>query len=158
VMEYVDGVDLGRLLAARSRLPIGFTVDVLTQVCRGIEHAHQQQLVHRDLSPSNVLVARDSAVKITDFGVAKLLADARAQTQSAVGGKLQYMSPEHATGGRIDARSDLFSVGVVLYEMLTGARPFGADGTSLALLAGAAIAPPSSVAAEVPAVFDAICA
>jgi eukaryotic-like serine/threonine-protein kinase len=125
-MELVDGPDLGRL-AERARLA-GRPLDVAQvawiagEVLRALDHAHRQGIVHRDVSPQNVLVSRAGAIKLSDFGIAKVISTAHSGT---VRGKVAYLSPEQAAGLPIDARTDLFSLGVVLYELLAGTRPFG---------------------------------
>jgi serine/threonine-protein kinase len=110
------------------------------EVLRALEHAHGQGVVHRDVSPHNVLVARTGAVKLSDFGIAKLESS---ECSGTVKGKIAYLSPEQAAGQPVDRRSDLFSLGVVLYELLTGARPFrgGTDAEVMASVIGGRMAP-----------------
>ncbi len=141
-LELVDGVDLRALLRAMRALgqpmPIDLVVLILTDVCSALAHAHAARpaVVHRDVSPSNVLLSREGAVKLADFGIAKQTSGERA-TASGIKGKVPYMSPEQALGGAVDARSDLFSLGVLSFELLAGRRPF--DGpTELATLANLA--------------------
>jgi serine/threonine-protein kinase len=139
-MDAVDGLDLRSLLTklrARSAwIPAPAAIDVCRQLLEGLHYAHQRRdgtgrplgIVHRDLNPGNVLISRDGAVKITDFGLARVR-DKLARTEAGVTrGTAWYMSPEQATGKPVDARSDLFSMGILLYLMLGGAPPFhGAD-------------------------------
>ncbi|HLU67946.1 MAG TPA: serine/threonine-protein kinase, partial [Kofleriaceae bacterium] len=132
VMEYVDGIDLGALyesLEKRSRrLPIDVALHVAAEVCEALDHAHRARgadgeplgLVHRDVSPSNVLLSRSGEVKLTDFGIAKRTEEATGH--GGVRGKFAYISPEQAHNIHVDARSDVYSVGVVLYELITGRR------------------------------------
>ncbi|MFH0900230.1 MAG: serine/threonine-protein kinase [Pseudomonadota bacterium] len=139
-MELVDGADLRRLATAcqscYQRFPLALAAYVVGEVLRALAYAHNafssdgQRLcvLHRDVSPHNVLVARTGAVKLADFGIAKATSSAAATHSSRVLGKVAYMSPEQAAGRMIDCRSDLFSVGVVLYELLAGARPL--DGST----------------------------
>jgi len=129
-MELVDGTDVAGLMQKRGRLPIEATLFLCSEAARGLGHAHEQKgqdgrplgLVHRDVSPQNILVSRAGDVKITDFGIAKALGKAHRTASGVVLGKLHYMSPEQLTGGPVDARADLFSLGVILWELLTG-RP-----------------------------------
>jgi eukaryotic-like serine/threonine-protein kinase len=142
-MEYVNGLDLATLLArcrrAQMQIPVEMAVYVAAEVAKGLDHAHRRRdeqnqplnIVHLDVSPQNVLVSLEGEVKVTDFGIAKArgalepkgMEDTRNQRLQ---GKFGYMSPEHAAGEAVDARSDLFSLGTVLYEMLAGVNPFTA--------------------------------
>ncbi|MEE2789178.1 MAG: serine/threonine-protein kinase [Myxococcota bacterium] len=144
-MEFVDGVDFRRLLkrlAARlERLPIEVATHVVLEVLKGLEAAHSQtdregvplQIVHRDVTPSNVLVAYDGRVKLTDFGIAKDRFT-RSRTQAGfIKGKLKYMSPEQTRHEPLDARSDVFSVGCILYLATTGRLPFEGEGADVIL-------------------------
>ncbi len=130
VMELLEGEDLGQRLARASRLELSEVSDLVTQLAKGLELAHDAGIVHRDLKPSNVFLARvgnDEIVKILDFGVAKetrLDAPDTETTTGTVVGSPSYMSPEQARGGRIDKRSDLWSLAVVIFQALTGQRPF----------------------------------
>src|SRR3989338_5707931 len=136
VMEYVDGKTLGEIFKAfQSRpeaIPIDILVYVVMQVCQGLEYMHSRKdpqgkslgIVHRDISPQNVIVSHSSDVKIIDFGVAKAF-DRESYTESGVlKGKFAYMSPEQVDGSDLDNRSDIFSAGIILWEMLTGKRLF----------------------------------
>lgn len=131
VLELVDGPDLARLLAT-GLLPIPVSVFLACEVLRGLAYAHRQAphdsdtggVVHRDISPQNVLLSWEGAVKVSDFGIAKLHAASRASASSVVKGKPAYMSPEQANGRPLDGRADLFSVGVMLWEMMTGRHLF----------------------------------
>jgi len=123
IMEYIDGVTLSQILAAKAPLTIEESLDVAIQIADALEAAHAMDIVHRDIKPDNIMITRNGDVKVTDFGIAKL----SASTMTADGdimGTFAYMSPEQAKGGRVDARTDIFSLGVVLYQMLTGASPF----------------------------------
>ena len=135
-MEYVPGADLQDLLDAlpadKRRLPIPVACRIIAQVAEGLEHAHravngESQLlgiVHRDVSPSNVIISVDGVAKICDFGIAKSGAQATKTEVGSLKGKIHYMSPEQIRGDRVDGRSDLFALGVVLYEATVGVRPF----------------------------------
>ncbi len=139
-MEFVDGVDLRDVLAtcAESRfvLPLPIAVHILWQVSRGLGYAHDKKsnkgepldIVHRDISPANVFVSWEGAVKLGDFGIAKASQRLSRHTMTGVlQGKFPYMSPEQAEGGPLDQRSDVFSFGILAYELLSGKRPFGGD-------------------------------
>ena len=126
-MEFLPGVTLDVLLHAEQILKPGRAVDIVRQVCAGLEYAHSKGVVHRDIKPGNIMVSPTGAVKITDFGIART-ANVMTMTGQVLGTP-NYMSPEQVIGKTVDGRSDLFSVGVVLYEMVTGERPF--DGQSI---------------------------
>lgn len=127
-MEFVEGMDLKRFMDAYGPPPLEMAVLILRDVCRGLEHAHQRHIIHRDVKPANVMLTPDGTVKIMDFGLARQGEDSVGMTATgAVLGTPAYMSPEQATGLRVDERSDVFSVGVMGYEMLGGRRPFPGD-------------------------------
>jgi serine/threonine-protein kinase len=140
VMEYVDGFDLRtitkKLQAAQQIMPTRLACAVIKQVCLGLEFAHHRKgksgeplnIVHRDISPQNILMSRDGHVKITDFGIAKVRGKSTETAAGFLKGKFSYMSPEQATGATIDALTDIFALGAVLYELLTGVKCF--DGQS----------------------------
>jgi tRNA A-37 threonylcarbamoyl transferase component Bud32/DNA-binding CsgD family transcriptional regulator len=129
VMEYANGRTLADLLGEGRRLLPGRALEITEGVLRALAHSHRNGIVHRDIKPSNVMVTPRSAVKVMDFGIARSLGRSQATlTQTAqVIGTAQYMSPEQARGERVDARSDLYSAGCLLYELLTGRPPFRAD-------------------------------
>ena len=132
VMEYVQGESLAELLARRRLLPASEAVELALQVCAGLEHAHGQGLVHRDVKPANLLVRADGVVKIADFGIAHAVESTRLTQVGTVLGTAPYLSPEQAAGGPVTAKTDLYSLGAVLYEVLTGRLPY--ELTSLAEL------------------------
>ncbi|MFN2385805.1 MAG: serine/threonine-protein kinase, partial [Thermoanaerobaculia bacterium] len=135
VMEYVDGESLKALLAAHTRFTVPEALWIVRQIAEAVGHAHEKSVLHRDIKPGNVLVTREGAVKVTDFGVGKLLASVTSghSRKGLILGSPAYMSPEQIREEKLDPRSDLFSLGVVTYELMTGSRPFG--GESLASLA-----------------------
>ncbi|HEY0393344.1 MAG TPA: Stk1 family PASTA domain-containing Ser/Thr kinase [Candidatus Elarobacter sp.] len=129
VMELVDGATLGDIMRDERVLPEGVAVDYAIQIASGLAYAHRQGLLHRDVKPANILVTTDDVVKLSDFGIARAVSEhTLGVTQPGmVMGSVAYISPEQAQGHDIDERSDLYSVGVVLYQMLTGALPFSGD-------------------------------
>lgn len=137
VMEYVDGVDLKALIEWRrrlgKRLPLAVTLNIINEICKGLAYAHELVnpeterpvgIVHRDISPPNVLISRQGEVKVADFGLAKATSQLETTEPGVVKGKMSYLSPEAARGEEVDSRSDIFSVGILLYELLTGKRLF----------------------------------
>jgi serine/threonine-protein kinase len=126
-MELLPGADLETILASGQGLTLRQRLETALQVLRGLAYAHERGVVHRDIKPSNVRVLDDGSVKIMDFGIAKLQGTALTQSGILIG-TVHYMSPEQIQGRPLDGRSDLFSVGVILYELLAGARPFPGDG------------------------------
>ncbi|HWR15118.1 MAG TPA: protein kinase [Terriglobales bacterium] len=124
-MEIIEGRSLSTLLAERKSLSAQEVVEIGTQVCAGLQYAHLKKVIHRDIKPANIMLSAGGQVKITDFGIAK--AGASLTHSGEVVGTPNYMSPEQVKGRALDGRSDLFSTGVVLYEMLTGERPFTGD-------------------------------
>jgi tRNA A-37 threonylcarbamoyl transferase component Bud32 len=134
VMELVEGRTLQALLAARRRLPLDETQRLLAQVAAALDHAHANGVVHRDVKPANVMVEPSGHVKVMDFGIAKAEAGTNLTATGLIMGTPNYMSPEQARGAKVDARSDLFSLGCVLYECLTGVRPFEAESVTAILV------------------------
>jgi serine/threonine-protein kinase len=122
-MELLSGVDLEALLRSGEPLLLAEKLDVMAQACRGLHFAHERRIVHRDMKPSNIRVLEDGTAKIMDFGIAKLGASGVTKSGMMVG-TVHYMSPEQIRGKTLDGRSDVFSMGVILYQLLTGERPF----------------------------------
>src|SRR5580704_8941440 len=160
-MQYVEGEPVSRVLAAaktegRGLDPI-FVAWVLAEVCDGLHAAHELRdesgrplrVVHRDVSPHNVMISYDGNVKVVDFGVARFDTGGHATRTGEVKGKMAYMSPEQALGEELDRRSDLFSVGAMLFECLTGRRMWG-EGTDLELMRKIALEPPPHLDAALP--------
>ncbi|MBR0088887.1 MAG: Stk1 family PASTA domain-containing Ser/Thr kinase [Clostridia bacterium] len=127
VMEYVDGITLKQYIKTRGALPWQEACDFAIQIGQGINEAHSINIVHRDIKPQNILMTKDKILKVTDFGIAKAVAGETTVVGGNVLGSVHYISPEQARGGVTDARSDIYSLGIVLYEMLTGKVPFDGD-------------------------------
>jgi tRNA A-37 threonylcarbamoyl transferase component Bud32 len=130
VMELVEGETLQARLRARGRLDLAETIRLLGQVASALDRAHASQVVHRDVKPANIMIEPSGQVKVMDFGIAKLETAANLTSTGLIMGTPNYMSPEQARGLKVDGRSDLFSLGCVLYECLTGTRPFQAESVS----------------------------
>src|SRR5438132_7819569 len=125
-MEYLDGRSLKELIVARGPAPVNVAIDYARQILAAISFAHRHGIVHRDIKPHNVLVDAEGRLKVTDFGIARAGASQMTEAGSIIG-TAQYLSPEQAKGAPVDQTSDLYSVGVVLYELLTGQTPFDGD-------------------------------
>jgi len=159
-MEYLRGRELRDILNETRLLPISETLDIVTQVGQGLAYAHEHDIVHRDVKPSNVMIASDCHVKITDFGIARM-ASAAVRTQTGmVLGSPKYMSPEQVLGKELDRRSDIFSLGVMLYEMLAGQVPFIGENINAIMYQTLNTIPaaPSSMNPAVPEMLDYIVA
>ena len=159
-MEVLEGRELRALMTPGRPQPVAQAVDIAIQVAEGLGYAHQHEVVHRDIKPANIMIVRGGLVKITDFGIARMRS-AEVQTQSGVLlGSPRYMSPEQVLGKRAEPRSDLFSLGVILYEMLTGKTPFtGEDINSMMFqILNLTPPPPSSMNPQVPEMLDLIVA
>ena len=171
VMDYIEGDTLARVLAkaakANGRVPYGVTIRILLDVLAGLHAAHEMrddhgdplQIVHRDVSPQNILVGVDGVARVVDFGVARAASRLSTTRSGQLKGKLAYMAPEQARGGAVDRRADLFACGIVLWEALATKRLFKGDGEAETLnrVLYDAIAPPSSVRPDVPQPLEAIC-
>lgn len=130
VMEYVDGPTLKEILRMRGKLPIKQSVQIMLCLCEAIQTAHDNGVIHRDLKPHNILVASDGSVKITDFGIAKFVGSSTMTMASEnVLGSVHYIAPEQASGGETDEKTDVYSLGITMYELLTGNLPFDGDTT-----------------------------
>ncbi|WP_010269777.1 Stk1 family PASTA domain-containing Ser/Thr kinase [Paenibacillus senegalensis] len=134
VMEYVDGMTLNDLIKQRAPLQVEEAVHIASQICDALEHAHANEIIHRDIKPHNILMGRGGRVKVTDFGIARAETSTGITQTGSVVGSVHYFSPEHAKGVAAGAKSDLYSLGIVLYQMLTGKLPFiGESPISVAL-------------------------
>ena len=126
VMELIDGLTLKQYMQQRGALSWREALHFATQIAKAIEHAHSRGIVHRDIKPHNIMILKDGSVKVADFGIARLSSSQNTLTREALG-SVHYISPEQAKGSQVDARSDLYSLGVVMYEMLTGKPPYDGD-------------------------------
>lgn len=135
VMEHIRGITLKNYMSRKGKLPVREAVSFTEQILRALDHAHSKGIIHRDIKPQNIMLLKNGMIKVADFGIAKLpSAETVTVTDKAIG-TVYYISPEQASGKPIDPRSDLYSVGVMLYEMVTGTLPFSADSTvSVALM------------------------
>ncbi|MBI3744999.1 MAG: Stk1 family PASTA domain-containing Ser/Thr kinase [Chloroflexi bacterium] len=158
VMELVDGEDLGSIVRRTGALPPRQAARLAAQIARSIAAAHERGFIHRDIKPSNVLVTRDGKAKVTDFGIARAVAEAALTLPGTTLGSVHYFSPEQARGELATEASDIYSLGIVLYELLTGRRPW--EGDSAAAIATARLTgpvpSPSAVRAGVPPALEAI--
>jgi serine/threonine-protein kinase len=127
VMEYVQGKTLKEVIKEFGKLNYETTIKIGTQIAKALECAHKNNIIHRDVKPQNVLVTEDGVIKVTDFGIAKSASSATLTNTTTIMGSAQYFSPEQAKGSFVDARTDIYSLGIVLYEMVTGKLPFEAD-------------------------------
>ena len=158
VMELIDGITLEQYMEKRGQLNWRESLHFITQIMRGLSHAHSRGIIHRDIKPQNIMVLRDGSVKVADFGIACLADSAQTLTQEALG-SVHYISPEQARGDRPDARSDIYSSGVVLYEMLTGRLPFeGESAVAVAIqhLSSIPLAP-REINPDIPEQLELIC-
>lgn len=155
VMELVPGMTLEKILEAGHRLTVEQTLNLMRQVADGLDYAHRNQVIHRDMKPANILVTEEGRAKITDFGIAKVLAREGAARTVGVMGTPSYMSPEQVKGGDVDARSDIFSLGIMLFTMLTGKRPFvGNTAAVMFKIVYEEAAAPSTVNAQLAPAYD----
>jgi serine/threonine-protein kinase len=159
-MEYIEGAELRTLLLPGKPLAVPRALSIAAQVAEGLAYAHERGVVHRDIKPANIMVPESGAVKITDFGIARMRSS-NVQTQTGMMmGSPKYMSPEQVIGKRADHRTDIFSLGVILYEMLTGATPFTGESVNAVMYQIVNFVPPamSAINPASPAALDAIVA
>jgi len=159
-MELLDGNELRTIMAQGKAIPVSQAIEIAAQAAEGLGYAHDHDVVHRDIKPANLMIVRDGPVKITDFGIARMRsAEVRTQT-GVVLGSPRYMSPEQVVGKRAEPRSDIFSLGVILYEMVTGKPPFTGDDVSAIMfqILNFVPPPPSTVNPDAPEMLDFIVA
>jgi predicted Ser/Thr protein kinase len=157
-MEFLEGQTLESLIRKKVQFSYKIVANMITQVCNALQYAHDQGIVHRDIKPANIMVLPNYSIKVMDFGIARVDSSSMTRTGIAMGTP-NYISPEQLQGKSIDRRCDIFSLGVVVYELLTGRRPF--KGENLTALIYAIInddpVPPSSINENIPLIFDHIC-
>src|SRR5262245_38263628 len=158
VMELVDGQDLASILRENGPLPPRQAAHIAADVARALQVAHYRGIVHRDVKPSNILVGRDGRVHVADFGIARAVTEAQVTLPGTTMGSVHYFSPEQARGEPATAASDIYSLGIVLFEMLTGQRPFSGDGAAAVAMARLTTTPPrpSALRPSVPPELDQI--
>ena len=127
VMEYIDGKTLKQLLKKREYLTLTEVIDIMTQLTDGIAHAHESYIIHRDIKPQNIMIEDDGRIKITDFGIAMALNATQLTQTNSVMGSVHYLPPEQASGKGATVKSDIYSMGILMYELLTGTVPFKGD-------------------------------
>ncbi|MDO8208177.1 MAG: serine/threonine-protein kinase [Gallionella sp.] len=159
-MEFLQGCELRDLMREHEKLPVDQVLDMVAQVASGLAYAHEHEIVHRDIKPSNIMVIRDGHVKITDFGIARMASSAVRTQTGMVLGSPKYMSPEQVMGRVIDQRSDIFSLGVMLYEMLTGEAAFTGENVNAIMFQTLNYIPaaPSTLNSKVPEMLNFIVA
>lgn len=159
-MEFLQGRELRDIMNDSGLLPVDQVLDIVAQVALGLAYAHEHGIVHRDIKPSNIMVVRDGHVKITDFGIARMASSSVRTQTGMVLGSPKYMSPEQVLGKTIDQRSDIFSLGVMLYEMLTGQAPFNGENVNAIMYQtlNAVPAPPNMLNPAVPEMVNFIVA
>ncbi|MBZ5646411.1 MAG: tetratricopeptide repeat protein [Acidobacteriia bacterium] len=157
-MEFVEGQDLHHILKERGKLPPAEAVEIMQQVCRALASAHAENVIHRDLKPQNIMRDTQGRILVMDFGLARTVESSGMTQTGALVGTIEYMSPEQALGKDLDARSDLFSVGLIIYELLTGKMPYKADSAIASLMKRnqERAVPASQVDADVPEGLSAI--
>src|SRR5690606_9401145 len=134
VMEYVNGETLKQYIQNHSPIPVNKAIDIMQQLVSAIKHAHQNNIIHRDIKPQNILIDKKGTVKVTDFGIATALTSTTITQTNSLIGSVHYISPEQARGATATKKSDIYSLGIVLFEMLTGRLPFsGESPVSIAL-------------------------
>ena len=159
-MEYVEGKELREMLTEGQPLPVVQAVDIAAQVADGLAYAHQHHVIHRDIKPANILITSDGRAKIADFGIARMRSSETRTQTGIIMGSPKYISPEQVVGKRADHRSDIFSLGVILYQCLTGSTPFNGEGLSALMYQITNYDPPapSTMNPQVPMMLDYIIA
>lgn len=156
VMELIEGITLKSYITKKGCLEVKESIGIAIQVAQGMQAAHEQHIIHRDIKPQNMIISRDGKVKVADFGIARAVS-AQTLTSTAMG-SVHYISPEQARGGFSDERSDIYSLGVTMYEMVTGHLPFDGDNTVAIALAHLedAVVPPSVYNPDIPVILERI--
>ncbi|MGA2192121.1 MAG: protein kinase, partial [Nitrospirota bacterium] len=154
-MEYVEGATLKKLMGMVDKLAISKALKIVYQCCQGLEYAHRKGIVHRDIKPSNIMISKQNVVKIMDFGLAKMAGDNTLSEAGTISGTLLYMSPEQLVGGKLDKKTDIYSLGLVLYELIAGGHPF-AKGDAAYHHTHTVPEPPSALRPEIPENLDRI--
>ena len=152
VMEYINGKTLKQVIKENGRLSSQKTLDIVLQVAKALECAHKNNIIHRDIKPDNIMITKDNMVKVMDFGIAKV-DDSRTVTNSnKVMGTVHYFSPEQAKGNVVDCRTDIYSLGIVMYEMVTGQVPYNAESSiSIAMMhIQEPVIPPKEIITDIP--------
>ena len=159
-MEFIEGVELRELLSSGRPLPLMQAISIAAQVAEGLAYAHERGIVHRDIKPPNIMVSPNGGVKIADFGIARMRASESLTQTGMMLGSPKYMSPEHVLGKRADQRGDIFSLGIILHEMLTGVAPFSGENVTALMYQIVNLAPPAPSVRnpEVPELLDFIVA
>lgn len=160
VMEFAEGRDLAEVIRADGRLSPQRAARITAQICVALDHAHEAGIIHRDIKPANVIVTGEDKVKVTDFGIARAVGDSTLTATGSMLGTASYLSPEQAGGANVVPASDIYSVGIVLYEMLTGAVPFTAESAVAVAMrhVNDDMPPPSSINPDVSPEMDAVVA
>jgi serine/threonine protein kinase len=151
VMEYIDGKTLKQVIKANGRINSQEILDIAYQIAKALECAHKSNIIHRDIKPDNIMIMEDNMVKVMDFGIAKV-ADSRTVTNVSIMGSVRYFSPEQAKGNLVDGRTDIYSLGVVMYEMATGQVPYNAESSiSIAMMhIQEPVIPPKEIISDIP--------
>ncbi|HRU41954.1 MAG TPA: Stk1 family PASTA domain-containing Ser/Thr kinase, partial [Candidatus Diapherotrites archaeon] len=158
VMEYVKGQTLKELIKSKGTLGVEYSTNIAIQICYALDQAHKNNIVHRDIKSHNILIREDNSVKVTDFGIARAVSSSTITNTGNVIGSVHYFSPEQARGGYVDEKSDIYSLGVVMYEMLTGRLPFEGDSPIAVALKHIQEEPepPSRINSKIPKAIEAI--
>jgi serine/threonine-protein kinase len=158
-MEYLEGVTLEDLIKKKTKFNYRIIAQIIMQICSALDYAHEQNIVHRDIKPANIMILPDYRVKVMDYGIARVDSNSMTKTGIAMGTP-NYISPEQLKGQAIDRRADIFSLGVVMYEMLLGRRPFKGENISSLIYSIMNQEPekPSDVNTQIPLLFDHILA
>ncbi|HYF83166.1 MAG TPA: Stk1 family PASTA domain-containing Ser/Thr kinase [Clostridia bacterium] len=158
VMEYIKGQTLKELIKSKGTLGVEYATNIAIQICYALDHAHKNHIVHRDIKSHNILIREDNSVKVTDFGIARAVSSSTITNTGNVIGSVHYFAPEQARGGYTDEKSDIYSLGVVMYEMLTGRLPFEGDSPIAVALKHIQEEPlpPSKINSRIPRAIEAI--